>query len=89
MHKRKTDNTEHHLERKQTMITRRATAVSATTPYLAPLLLFALTASLHGQGILTATPGRTVITTAGTGPMGYSGDTPAQPPPRPWPTPPP
>ena len=57
------------------MITRRATAVSATTPYLAPLLLFALTAALHGQGILTVTPGRTSNTTAGTGAVGYSSDT--------------
>jgi sugar lactone lactonase YvrE len=56
------------------MITRRATVVSATTPCLAPLLLFALTASLHGQGILTVTPGRTTNTTAGTGVVGYAGD---------------
>jgi Bacterial Ig-like domain (group 3)/NHL repeat len=75
MHQHTTGNTQHQLGRMQTMITGRATAVSATTPYLAPLLLFALTASLHGQGILTVTPGRTVATTAGTGAAGYAGDT--------------
>jgi sugar lactone lactonase YvrE len=59
----------------QTMITRRATVVSATAPYLTTLLLFALTTSLRGQGILTMTPGRAVTTTAGTGAAGYAGDT--------------
>jgi sugar lactone lactonase YvrE len=75
MHKRRTGNTEHHPERMQTMITRRASIVSATALYLAPLLLFALAASIYGQGILTVTPGRTVTTTAGTGAAGYAGDT--------------
>jgi sugar lactone lactonase YvrE len=41
---------------------------------LAAALLFALTASLHGQGILTVTPSRTANTTAGTGVVGYTGD---------------
>ena len=40
----------------------------------AALLLFALTAAMHGQGILTVTPSRTVNTTAGTGVPGYTGD---------------
>ncbi len=38
-------------------------------------LLFAFTASMHGQGILTVTPSRTAKTTAGTGTAGYTGDT--------------
>ena len=41
----------------------------------AAILLFALAAPLHGQGILTVTPSRTVATTAGTGTVGYTGDT--------------
>jgi sugar lactone lactonase YvrE len=41
----------------------------------AAFLLVAITASLHGQGILTVTPSRTVNTTAGTGTLGYTGDT--------------
>jgi hypothetical protein len=41
----------------------------------AAILLFVLTASMHGQGILTVTPSRTVGTTAGTGAVGYTGDT--------------
>ena len=38
------------------------------------VLLFASAAWLHGQGILTVTPSRTVSTAAGTGVAGYSGD---------------
>ncbi|MGD0648786.1 MAG: Ig-like domain repeat protein [Acidobacteriaceae bacterium] len=57
------------------MITKRANVVPATALYLAALLLFALTAPLHGQAILTVTPGRTSNATAGTGAVGYSGDT--------------
>ena len=60
-------------KRKQTMITRRAMAVSAAAP--AMVLLFALSVSMHAQGILTVTPGRTANTTAGTGVIGYTGDT--------------
>jgi sugar lactone lactonase YvrE len=41
----------------------------------ATVLLFVVPASLHGQGILTVTPSRTVNTTAGTGSSGYTGDT--------------
>ena len=41
----------------------------------AVILLFALTASMHGQGILTVAPSRTVNTAAGTGSVGYTGDT--------------
>jgi sugar lactone lactonase YvrE len=41
----------------------------------AAILLFALTVSMHAQGILTVTPGRTANTTAGTGTAGYTGDT--------------
>jgi Bacterial Ig-like domain (group 3)/NHL repeat len=41
----------------------------------AAVLLFALTASMHAQGILTVTPSRTASTTAGTGTAGYTGDT--------------
>jgi Bacterial Ig-like domain (group 3)/NHL repeat len=42
---------------------------------IATALLFTLTASMHGQGILTVTPSRTANTTAGTGAVGYTGDT--------------
>ncbi len=42
---------------------------------VAAALLFAFTASMHGQGILTVTPNRTANTTAGTGTAGYTGDT--------------
>ena len=42
---------------------------------VAVALSFALTASMHGQGILTVTPSRAAITTAGTGTVGYTGDT--------------
>lgn len=55
------------------MITRRATAVSAAAPAIA--LIFALSTATHAQGILTVTPGRTANTTAGTGLVGYTGDT--------------
>jgi sugar lactone lactonase YvrE len=41
---------------------------------VAAALLFTLTASLHGQGILTVTPSRTASTLAGTGAVGYTGD---------------
>jgi Bacterial Ig-like domain (group 3)/NHL repeat len=58
---------------RQTMITRRATAVSAAAPAIA--LIFALSTATHAQGILTVTPGRTANTTAGTGLVGYTGDT--------------
>ena len=60
-------------KRKQTMITRRAMAVSPVAP--AMVLLFALSVSMHAQGILTVTPGRTANTTAGTGAIAYTGDT--------------
>ena len=42
---------------------------------VAAALLLAFTASMHGQGILTVTPSRTANTTAGTGTVGYTGDT--------------
>jgi sugar lactone lactonase YvrE len=38
------------------------------------LLLFSVSGSLHGQGILTVTPGRSVSTSSGTGALGYTGD---------------
>jgi sugar lactone lactonase YvrE len=60
-------------KRKQTMIIKRAMAVSAAVP--AMVLLFALSVSMHAQGILTVTPGRTANTTAGTGAIGDTGDT--------------
>src|SRR3979490_3236979 len=60
-------------KRKQAMITRRAMAVSPVAP--AMVLLFALSVSMHAQGILTVTPGRTANTTAGTGAIAYPGDT--------------
>jgi len=41
----------------------------------AAVLLFALTVSMHAQGILTVTPSRTANTIAGTGTPGYTGDT--------------
>jgi sugar lactone lactonase YvrE len=41
---------------------------------VAAALLFAFTASMHGQGILTVTPSRTANTTAGTGTADYTGD---------------
>ena len=41
---------------------------------LATALLFALTAPMHGQGILTVTPSRMAKTIAGTGAIGYTGD---------------
>ncbi len=58
---------------RQTMIKRRATAASAAAPAIA--LIFALSTATHAQGILTVTPGRTANTTAGTGLVGYTGDT--------------
>jgi hypothetical protein len=54
--------------RKQTMSTRRAHLAFAAA------LLFAFTASLSAQGILTVTPSRTVSTLAGTGAVGYTAD---------------
>jgi sugar lactone lactonase YvrE len=38
-------------------------------------LLIALSVSMEAQGVLTVTPGRTANTTAGTGVVGYTGDT--------------
>src|SRR5258708_26337869 len=58
-------------KRKQTMITRRAVAVSAAAPGM--VLLFALSVSMHARGILTVTPGRTANITAGTGAIVYTG----------------
>ncbi len=37
-------------------------------------LIFTVSGSLHAQGVLTVTPGRSVTTTAGTGVLGYTGD---------------
>lgn len=58
------------------MRTTPSTAVSVTAPIVgaAAVLLFALTGSMHAQGILTVTPGRTANLTAGTGSIGYTGD---------------
>jgi hypothetical protein len=47
----------------------------------AAVLLFALTVSMHAQGILTVTPSRTASTTAGTAPQATLA-TLARPPPR-------
>jgi len=64
--------------------TSRAPAESAAAPYpqwfalaataVIAALLFAASASLRAQGILTVTPGRGVATSAGNGVLGYTGD---------------